>query len=77
MNRPETPDGWAVWTVIRDLGGQLRVSGFGVAGLDMAAALALGTARGVPAGLLADLLPEVEPMIVGAAARQIEEARDG
>jgi len=77
VNRPETPEGWEVWAVIMDIGGQLRLAAFGVAGLDMGAALALGRARGVPEGLLADLLPEIEPIVVNAANARIGEAGDG
>ncbi|GAB4530341.1 MAG: hypothetical protein Tsb0020_46870 [Haliangiales bacterium] len=77
MNRPRTHDGWAIWTVIQDIGGQLRGLGFGVAGIDMGAALAIGRARGAPEALLSDVLAEVEPVIVNAVAARMEEARDG
>ena len=46
------------------LGGQLRVIPGAVIGWDMGAALALATALGVPAAALAELLPEIEAVMV-------------
>ena len=46
------------------LGGQLRVIPGAVIGWDMSAALALGDALGVPPFAMAELLPEIEAVMV-------------
>lgn len=46
------------------LGGQIRAVQGVVLGLDMGAALAMGAALGVSAMLAADVLPEVEAIMV-------------
>lgn len=60
------------------LGGQVRVmAGFGVArviGWDMAAALALGAARGLSPYLLAEFLPEIEAVMARQANESAGEA---
>lgn len=48
------------------LGGQIRTDWGRVTGWDMAAALAMGQAMGLPGWFLVDVLPEIEiKMIVG------------
>lgn len=46
------------------LGGQMRVANASVTGWDMTAALALGRALGVDARAAAELLPEIEAVMV-------------
>lgn len=57
-----------IWELVLRIGGQLRVvGGFGAArvvGWDMAAALAMGVAMGLPAPLIAEILPEIEAVMV-------------
>ena len=54
---------------------QLRVSATGRPfAVDFAAVLALGAARGVDLALLADVLPDIEPVLV---ASMIAEGDDG
>jgi hypothetical protein len=55
------------------LGGQLRIITGAVIGWDMAAALALGAALGIPALAVAELLPPIEAVMV----RKINEAVNG
>ena len=60
-----------IWDLVLRLTGQLRsVPGADerliIAGLDMAAALALATALGVPARLAAEFLPDIEAAMVAA-----------
>lgn len=57
-----------IWDLVLRLGGQMRlVGGFAgarVVGWDMAAALAMGAAMGLSAGLLLETLPEIEAVMV-------------
>jgi NAD(P)H-dependent flavin oxidoreductase YrpB (nitropropane dioxygenase family) len=59
-----------VWDLVLRLSGQVRtVSGpdrLIITGWDMAAALALAAALGVPARLAAEFLPEIEAAMVAA-----------
>ncbi|MBP7242393.1 MAG: hypothetical protein KBA23_10215 [Amaricoccus sp.] len=71
MNRPETFEGWQVWDLVGRLGGQLRVIPGAVIGWDMGAALALAAALGVPALAAAELLPEIEAVIVRRLNEQV------
>lgn len=64
MNRPQTPEGWQVWDLVGRLGGQLRVVPGAVLGWDMGAALALTQALGVNTLIAAELLPEIEAVMV-------------
>ncbi|THD71278.1 hypothetical protein E7681_18160 [Thalassobius vesicularis] len=63
-----TLEGWQVWDLVQRLGGQLRIaggmSGGGVLGWDMAAALQLGAALGLSPLILAELLPPIEAVMV-------------
>lgn len=54
------------WAVIQRCGGQIRIVGQRVFALDFGAVFALADAMGAHSALLADVLPEVEPIIVGA-----------
>ncbi|SLN50946.1 hypothetical protein PSA7680_02636 [Pseudoruegeria aquimaris] len=56
------------------LGGQLRVLPGAVIGWDMAAALALGHALGVPPLAMAELLPVIEAVMVVKLNEQMEHA---
>ena len=64
LNRPATQEGWQVWDLVGRLGGQMRVLPGAVIGWDMSAALALGDALGVPPLAMAELLPEIEAVMV-------------
>ena len=72
MNRPQTHDGWQVWDLVGRLGGQLRVLPGAVVGWDMSAALALGSALGVPSLAMAELLPVIEAVMVAKLNEQME-----
>ena len=64
LNRPATLDGWQVWDLALRLGGQLRVAPGVVIGWDLGAALALASALGVAPLAAAELLPEIEAVMV-------------
>jgi hypothetical protein len=64
LNRPETFEGWQVWDLVGRLGGQLRVIPGAVIGWDMGAALALAAALGIDPLAAAELLPEIEAVMV-------------
>jgi hypothetical protein len=64
LNQPLTHEGWQVWDLVGRLGGQLRVLPGAVIGWDMAAALALGDALGIPLVAMAELLPVIEAAMV-------------
>jgi len=70
MNRPATLDGWQVWDLAVRLGGQLRVIPGAVIGWDIGAALALASALGIAPAAAAELLPEIEAVMV----RRLNEA---
>ena len=70
LNRPQTHDGWQVWDLALRLGGQLRVIPGAVIGWDMGAALALAAALGIAPMAAAELLPEIEAVMV----RRLNEA---
>lgn len=57
-----------IWDLVLRLGGQMRVStGLGggrITGWDMPAALALGRALDVPERLVAEILPDIEAVMV-------------
>ena len=72
MNRPTTFEGWQVWDLIGRLGGQLRVPPGAVIGWDMAAALELGGALGIPPLAMAELLPAVEAVMVAKLNEQMD-----
>ena len=72
LNRPLTHEGWQVWDLVGRLGGQLRVLPGAVIGWDMAAALALGDALGVPPLAMAELLPVIEAVMVTKLNEQMD-----
>lgn len=53
-------EGWQAWDVILRCAGQLRITQFGVTGLDMNAALKVGEALGYDLAALTELLPSCE-----------------
>ncbi|TVR80073.1 MAG: hypothetical protein EA405_11740 [Rhodospirillales bacterium] len=59
------------------LTGQLRVIPGAVLGLDMTAALAVAEALGVEPLICAELLPEIEGMMVRGLNAQIRAEQDG
>ena len=77
MNRPLTPEGWQVWDLVGRLGGQLRVIPGAVLGWDMGAALALARALGIDTLIAAELLPEIEAVMVRKLNEQMEGCRHG
>jgi len=64
LNRPATFEGWQVWDLVGRLGGQLRVIPGAVIGWDMGSALALAAALGIDPMAAAEMLPEVEAVMV-------------
>jgi len=71
LNRPQTQDGWQVWDLVGRLGGQLRVIPGAVLGWDMGAALAMARALGIDTLIAAELLPEIEAVMVRKLNEQI------
>ena len=59
------------------LGGQLRVIPGAVLGWDLGAALVLAQALGIDALITAELLPEIEAVMVRKLNAQMEGGRDG
>jgi hypothetical protein len=53
-----------VWDLVGRLGGQMRVAGRAIIGWDMTAALALARALGVNPMVAAELLPDLEAVMV-------------
>ncbi len=64
LNKPLTHDGWQVWDLVGRLGGQVRVAGKAVLGWDMGSAMALSQALGLNPMVVAELLPELEAVMV-------------
>jgi len=77
LNRPLTVEGWQVWDLAQRLTGQLRVVPGAVLGLDMTAALAIADALGVDTLVAAELLPEIEAMMVRGLNDRIRAEHDG
>jgi hypothetical protein len=69
---PQTADGIAAWAVLKRAAGQVRAVMGGVYAVDFMAVLMLADAMGALTPLLVELLPEVEPIIVRAYARDRE-----
>ena len=59
------------------LGGQLRVIPGAVLGWDMGAALAVARALGIDSLIAAELLPEIEAVMVRKLNEKMEGGRDG
>ena len=75
MHRPQTIEGRKVWDLALRLDGQMRViSGGGVVGWDMAAALALAKGLDFPIRAVEELLPRAEAGMARAINRKIREA---
>jgi hypothetical protein len=76
LHSPRTLEGWQVWDLVQRIGGQVRVaggmSGGGVIGWDMAAALQLGAALGLSPLIIAELLPPIEAVMVRKTNQEIE-----
>ena len=72
-----TVEGWQVWDLTQRLGGQLRVIPGAVLGWDMGGALAMANALGIDALIAAELLPEIEAVMVRKLNEQMEGGRDG
>ncbi len=72
MNQPLTFECSQVCALIGRLGGQLRVLPGAVIGWDMAAALALGDALGIPPLAMAELLPVIEAVMVAKLNEQMD-----
>ena len=62
------------WAVIERCGGQVRTHQTGVYALDFTAVLLMANAMGASTGLLAEVLPAVEPIIVTAYREAAENA---
>jgi len=60
---------------VQRLGGQMRVIPGAVVGLDMGAALAMARALGVDEGLVAELLPGIEAVMVRRMNEQVKGGR--
>jgi hypothetical protein len=76
VNQPQTHDGWQVWDLAARLGGQMRVVGKAVIGWDLGVALALANALGLNPMVAAELLPELEAVMVRRINEKIG-AEDG
>jgi hypothetical protein len=76
VNQPQTHDGWQVWDLVGRLSGQVRVAGKAVIGWDMGAAVALAHALGLNPMVAAELLPELEAVMVRRVNEKIG-AEDG
>ena len=72
-----TVEGWQVWDLTQRLGGQLRIALGAIIGWDMGAALALAQALGVNTLIAAELLPEIEAVMVRKLNEQMEGRRNG
>ena len=66
-------EGWQVWDLVGRLGGQLRVIPGALLGWDMGAALAMANALGIDTLIVAELLPEIEAVMVRKVNEQIGE----
>ncbi len=71
MNQPLSVEGWQVWDLVGRLSGQLRMAPGAVLGWDMGAALAMAQALGINTLIVAELLPEIEAVMVRKVNEQI------
>lgn len=74
MNAPVTLEGWQICRLLRSAAGQVRMAGLAVVGLDLGALLALGQAAGACPLALAEILPEVEDVIVHGLNAQLRDS---
>lgn len=65
-NAPQTADGISAWAVIRACGAQVRFGKNAPYGLDYASVLMMADAMGAKSALLAESLPVVEAIMMGA-----------
>jgi hypothetical protein len=77
LNRPLTIEGWQVWDLAQRLSGQLRAMPGAILGLDMTATLAMAEALSIDPLVCAELLPEVEGMLVRGLNARIRAEHDG
>ncbi len=77
LNQPQTIEGWQVWDLTQRLGGQLRIAPGAVIGWDIGAALAMAGALGIAPLIAAELLPEIEAVMVRKLNEQMEGRRNG
>jgi hypothetical protein len=68
---PATFEGVQIWDLVGRLGGQMRVSGKAIIGWDLGAALMLARALGINALIVAELLPEIEAVMVRKINKRI------
>ena len=66
-----TLEGTQVWELALRLAGQTRIAGRSILGWDMAAALSLASALGIPAKAVAEFLPDIEAQMVRRLNEQI------
>jgi hypothetical protein len=59
------------------MGGQLRAVPGAALGWDLSAALALAAALGVDPRLAAEILPEIEPVVIGRINSRMKVSHDG
>jgi hypothetical protein len=77
MSQPATMEGWQIWDLVLRMGGQLRAIPGAVLGWDLTAAFALARALGIDARLVAEVLPEIEPIVVAKINEQVKVSSDG
>lgn len=75
MHKPLTADGLLAWEVIRRSAGQVRIAPGGVYALDFGAILALAAAMDALSPLLADVIPEIESIVVKAYRTYLREGK--
>lgn len=63
--------------MVRDCGAQLRIVGSAVIGLDFGAVLAFGAAVGAPPLLLAEILSDIEGVVVSKVNERTRSMGDG
>ncbi|MBK8211711.1 MAG: hypothetical protein IPK78_18930 [Rhodospirillales bacterium] len=73
-----TDAGWQAWDVLSRCGGQLRLApnASAVIGLDLTAAITLGTALGYEARSVAELLPAGEAGLIKALNERLASQHD-
>ena len=76
MNQPVSHDGWQVWDLVGRLSGQMRFAGKAVIGWDMNAALSLAQALGLNPMVVAELLPDLEAVMVRRINEKIGDEDD-
>lgn len=72
IHEPRSLEGAAVWDLVLRLGGQLRVAGTRIIGLDLQATFVLAEALGVNKTALAEFFPRIESAIVRRVNEKID-----